>query len=874
VSVLRRAHIEVVPDTDGFDDKLKTQLARQDPGGKAGKQIGGQLNRALRRLDLAPIDVQADPRKALAAIDATEAKLRRLSTESATVEIKIQTERALGHLGRFRKQLGDIGDEGGAMAATGFATRFAARLGPLLASAGASPQVLAGAGVLGLAFAPSIAAGIGAGIAAGVGGGAIIAGIKLISKDPQVAAAGKDVGQRFAQGVTSEAETFKVPVLNALKEIDAFAGRTTPKIGAIFRNVSPEVTALTKNLTAAGDAIADSLVSASARSSGPLRALGDGVQTVGVEFGHMIDTLSQRGPEGTAAINDLTNAMTNAIKATTAIVDNAAKVKGWSMSVDDAIDSGRAWIEDHSALSKSLHDVGINLDLTADGYKRGSAAADLYRLGVIGAAGSLNDYDHWLHQASDSTSALTSDTFRADPPLRALVGTLTAADHAALGERNSLAALSSQLRGQADPVFALISAQNNLKTAQDKAAESVKIHGRNSEQAKTATRNLALAALDLQGKAGALGSTFSGHLTPQMKDTFKAAGLTKEQIHDVEKQFTSAKKAGDNYAKKYAATATLTGEVKVGTELGRLLAVQQALRSGNPLTAGSVNKAVRNILGPQINRARGGPIYGPGTETSDDIPIMASKNEWVVRASSAKKIGQRGMEYINKYGELPAQPLATGGLVRWPYPVNVSGTRIPSMNEVTSAVTPQFGSWPSSPSAQRGDSGVWRRILALVKASGIPYQFGNAYRPGDPKWHGSGRAIDFMGYNQDRLAKFFLARQSQVLELIHRTKSRDYGITRGHYNAMPTQWPLHRNHLHIAMDDGGFRTLQPGMNLVPNGTGRPEPIAGPAAMASMGGNTYNINVSVPPTAHPAEVGRQIILTIQAAERTNGTRWRQ
>jgi hypothetical protein len=42
-----------------------------------------------------------------------------------------------------------------------------------------------------------------------------------------------------------------------------------------------------------------------------------------------------------------------------------------------------------------------------------------------------------------------------------------------------------------------------------------------------------------------------------------------------------------------------------------------------------------------------------------------------------------------------------------------------------------------------------------------------------------------------------------VLELIHRTRSADYGITRGHYGAMPHQWPLHRNHLHVAMAGGG-----------------------------------------------------------------------
>jgi hypothetical protein len=136
---------------------------------------------------------------------------------------------------------------------------------------------------------------------------------------------------------------------------------------------------------------------------------------------------------------------------------------------------------------------------------------------------------------------------------------------------------------------------------------------------------------------------------------------------------------------------------------------------------------------------------------------------------------------------------------------------------------PGFLPWPSSPGAQRGDSGVWHSILNLVRASGIPYTFGNAYRPGDPLWHGSGRAVDFMGYNQDALAQFFMARQSQVLELIHRTNTRDYGITRGRIRAFPTQWPLHRNHLHIAMDQGGY--LEPGWNgPLFNGTGRRESI--------------------------------------------------
>jgi hypothetical protein len=152
--------------------------------------------------------------------------------------------------------------------------------------------------------------------------------------------------------------------------------------------------------------------------------------------------------------------------------------------------------------------------------------------------------------------------------------------------------------------------------------------------------------------------------------------------------------------------------------------------------------------------------------------------------------------------------------------------------------------------------------------------FGNAYRPGDPKWHGSGRAVDWMGFNMDPLAKFLAAKRP--LELIHRTRQRDYaytrGVNKGSFNE--SLMNAHRNHIHIAMDDGGFRMLQPGMNLIPNGTGKQELIGGPSAMASLGGNTYNINVAVPVGAHPAEVGRQVVTAIQAFESSNGNRWRK
>jgi hypothetical protein len=61
-----------------------------------------------------------------------------------------------------------------------------------------------------------------------------------------------------------------------------------------------------------------------------------------------------------------------------------------------------------------------------------------------------------------------------------------------------------------------------------------------------------------------------------------------------------------------------------------------------------------------VGKAGGGPIYGPGTSTSDSIPARLSHGEFVVKASSARKMGHDILSYINQTGELPMM-LAGGG---------------------------------------------------------------------------------------------------------------------------------------------------------------------------------------------------------------------
>jgi hypothetical protein len=164
---------------------------------------------------------------------------------------------------------------------------------------------------------------------------------------------------------------------------------------------------------------------------------------------------------------------------------------------------------------------------------------------------------------------------------------------------------------------------------------------------------------------------------------------------------------------------------------------------------------------------------------------------------------------------------------------------------------PGFLPWPSR-SPERGggygDQGVWRSIVNLIRSTGpLSGSFGNGYRPGDGKWHGAGRAVDWMGFEQDALATFFMNMRGRVLELIHRTRKRDYAITRGR-DMGSFNGPLmeqHRNHVHVAMDQGGW--LEPGWSWIYNGTGKPEAVLTNPQWQSIAANTRGGDGAATPT---------------------------
>jgi TP901 family phage tail tape measure protein len=238
---------------------------------------------------------------------------------------------------------------------------------------------------------------------------------------------------------------------------------------------------------------------------------------------------------------------------------------------------------------------------------------------------------------------------------------------------------------------------------------------------------------------------------------------------------------------------SVTGEGPVIEELERLNVIQQALKSGKPI--GALNKVLRDK-----RMATGGEIHGPGTPTSDEVPIWASPGEWVIKEKSARKLGSNVMRHINDFGELPA--FAAGGRVGWPYPVTAAMTKIPSEQEVINAVRPE------PPSGGRTSDWIVNTVRARFPGIDVLSKDRPGARTlsGNVSYHARGRAVDFEP--SKALAAWWDANyRSRTKELI--SPYQQYNIHNGRrHRYTGAVWNQHNfaggnAHDHIAMRLGG-----------------------------------------------------------------------
>jgi|GEM_PF-2340813 len=192
------------------------------------------------------------------------------------------------------------------------------------------------------------------------------------------------------------------------------------------------------------------------------------------------------------------------------------------------------------------------------------------------------------------------------------------------------------------------------QTRQDRTGQSLALVDAQNALAQTAEQReaiwqahmdrMALIESEYQASSLRLNLSYGEQITGSMSEMFKV--MFGEQSRAYTAMFALEK----GFAVAQAAVS-LANNISKASEIG--------FPYNLPMIAGAIGQGAQilTILGsanftPQ-GFATGGQIRGPGTTTSDSIPIMASDKEFMFKASSAASIGLENLNYMNKTGELP-----------------------------------------------------------------------------------------------------------------------------------------------------------------------------------------------------------------------------
>lgn len=215
----------------------------------------------------------------------------------------------------------------------------------------------------------------------------------------------------------------------------------------------------------------------------------------------------------------------------------------------------------------------------------------------------------------------------------------------------------------ADAALSARAAENAYQAAIDDAAKSVEENGKTLDKGTEAGRANRAAVdkiADSFNKMDYATQQANGGLKGARKaltDAAVAAGATKREAQALAEQLIKDMSPPPIEITLRGAQQALTVAQNLGAAIGRL--------RDKTVTITTVRKGadVGGALGAGL--ATGGPVIGPGTGTSDDIPAMLSNGEHVLTANEVIKAGGQGAIYrmraAIRSGTMPA--FAAGGAV-------------------------------------------------------------------------------------------------------------------------------------------------------------------------------------------------------------------
>lgn len=449
-------------------------------------------------------------------IDTSTVKLKQLTLQLALTDDESQKmdlsksirklETDISHASKTKKNLSSMFDF---TPDPSFVKKLTSSIGSALAQASAvAPEIIGAAIAL---SAPFIGATLAGAVVGGAGLGGLVGGAILAAKDPRIKSAGASLGKQLLGDLqTSATNEFVDPMVRGINKVRSAWKTIKPDIDDIFSDSAQFVDPIIDGTLSGVKKLVAGVKNAVHQAGPVINEIGRFIDQTGGAVGDFFTEMSKHAEEGALAIHDITDATVAVITVTGQFAGGLAEVYGWFSKINDKVReiTGNNLFElatkSTSPLISLFSEVGSALNLMGDDSKGAKKAVDA------------------------TTTAVERQT-------------------AALDQ------LSKELHAQQDPVFGLLSAQEKLADAQTAARKATEKHGAASKEAKAALRLLAVAALDVQGRSEALGESFNGKMTPALRNSLSAAGLTAKQIKELGKQFREAKGDGDRFAKTYRA---------------------------------------------------------------------------------------------------------------------------------------------------------------------------------------------------------------------------------------------------------------------------------------------------------------------------------
>ena len=595
---------------DSADDASKSALTlskvmggtsdEADKLGKAASENARDIAKLDREIGLAEKELESLARAFARTDDAAE----RLDLSKAARKLESDIKKLGKNKGLLERILPDPEP-----AARGFMTKLGAGIAEggagIAAKAGGSVGPVVG-GAIAAAAAPVLISALGSALSAGAGAGVLGAGIMLAVKgDKDIQAAGAEMGRDFIAGLQASAvENFAGPVKQSLGIIEAAGTRVVRKWDEAFSELSGSVVPLTRDIVTAGERINTSLAGA-AKDSGPaLKGLGGSINLLADGVGDFIDTVVDGGPSAAAnlqliagATADLARFTGNNLKVMSDMA-NSPWVQGPLLTTLKLRYQGAA--DSAELLGAVQTTVESSMDLI-------SGRAEEMKKTVAEAAMSFDE----LADSMDKVVDVQQELYGSEVDVREAVIDATKAIQAngetidlntEKGRKNRTALLDlAEALGKDNAAYRGVNGVSEKTTA-------------HMESNRTAFVKAARAAGYNAGEAKKLADRLLGiPIKTEPRVSMKGAG----------------KAIGD--------ARTLNRLVRDFQGVYTATMITNYVRHGKPGTGGGL--------------ATGGLVDGPGTSTSDSVPMMLSKGEYVVRAAQVARPGvQQMLENLNSGG--------------------------------------------------------------------------------------------------------------------------------------------------------------------------------------------------------------------------------